>query len=220
MSGACRRAPFCRVLPHFAALEIRRISLTAIRISVYGDSCSRSHNTEVSVCNMLMHKHLQMTYVLPNTEVTCSPQYTSVCRARASNRHAPASPDTPRCAIGFLKALQPNRLRWGDLRYRTTVVVSPPDPGRSSACNVPRFMVVDCHDDAAVLDRRDLKSLLSASYNDLRRLAADQLPAERVDPGAAAGATTVRPLRQKEAEFVRSSGNVVWVRWKTCDLAD
>ncbi len=38
--------------------------------------------------------------------------------------------------------------------------------------------------------------------------------------GPAAGATTVRPPRQMEAEFVRSSGGVVRFRWKTCALAD
>ncbi len=65
LSWACRRAPFCRVLPHSAALQIRRISLTTIRISIYSDSCSRSHNTEVDVCNLLKHKHLQMTAGFP-----------------------------------------------------------------------------------------------------------------------------------------------------------
>ncbi len=74
LSWACRRAPFCRVLPHSAALWIHRISLTAITMGVYEGSRPRSHNTEVSICNVLKHKHLEMTSVLPNTEVTCTPE--------------------------------------------------------------------------------------------------------------------------------------------------
>ncbi len=47
LSGACPRALICRVLPHSAALAIRRISLTAIGIGVCAHPRSRSHNPEV-----------------------------------------------------------------------------------------------------------------------------------------------------------------------------
>ncbi len=47
LSWACRRALVCRVLPHSAALAIRRISLTAMEIRFYSDSMAPSHNPEV-----------------------------------------------------------------------------------------------------------------------------------------------------------------------------
>ena len=116
LSGDCRRAPICRFLPHSAALQIRRTSLTAIRISVCAHHPSRSHNTEVGVCNVLRNKHLQKPTGFP-TGRSCV--VTSTC---ALNRHAPTSPDTPRGANRFLKALQPDRLRWGDLPLFNTEV--------------------------------------------------------------------------------------------------
>ncbi len=51
LSGACRGALVCRVLPHSAAPRIRRISLTAIGIDVSSDPRSPSHNPEVGGSN-------------------------------------------------------------------------------------------------------------------------------------------------------------------------
>ena len=117
LSGACRCVPVCRVLPHSAALQIRRISLTVIRISVCAHHRSRSHNREVGDCNRLFRTHLQTTSVLPNTEVNRNPQRAGVSGERASNRHAPASPDTPRCALRPRKPRQHSTLRQCDLRF-------------------------------------------------------------------------------------------------------
>lgn len=85
-------------------------------VAVYVDSRSRSHNTEVGVWNLPMHKHLQLTSICLTMEVNCSSRCTSVSVAPTTHRHAYTSPDTLRCAIRFLKPLQPNRLRWSDLR--------------------------------------------------------------------------------------------------------
>ena len=48
------------------------------------------------------------------------------------------------------------------------------------------------------------------------------IPRDAEGPGLAVDSDDnelMLPPRQKEAEFLRSSGGVVWVRWKTCDLA-
>ena len=66
-----------------------------MEISVYVYYRSRSHNTEVGVCNIVNHKHLQTTSVLPNTEVTCSPNiraFPEHVRRTGNPRQAQASP--------------------------------------------------------------------------------------------------------------------------------
>ena len=58
---ACRRVAVCFILPHSAAPAIRRISLTALEITVYGNWWSPSHNREVGACNYLRLNVLRMT---------------------------------------------------------------------------------------------------------------------------------------------------------------
>ena len=125
LSWACRAVPICRVLPHSAALAIRRISLTVMGIGVYAHPRSRSHNTEVSARKVCCDKHLQMTSVLPNTEVAQSPPTAGRLRG---TRAEPTRPGKPRHAPPH--ALPPEVAGAQRLAHARPPILSPGGRGR------------------------------------------------------------------------------------------